>query len=227
MLIGLDEKTLVRSIPLICGTVATSVFHAACVSAEREPVAEQESVSPEVRMEFLVTDTAEWDCGGNGGSYGILSVNGTRLDTVDLYVGVQPVLGGLIFLPMRSEEDPSFGVFTCPTELVLFDGTEKSPLAELLPMFNGAFSNPMADGSNIYYWGFGDSRLYAIRHDFDSAVVDTTFLTDDTGLLATGNRYQFLMPELDGERVVFSTWPGRTFVLNMEFELISDSVAHR
>jgi len=194
-----------------------------CFPRDQEPTEIQSDQPARPVLDFAVTDTAEWECAGNGGSSGTLLVDGTYLDTVDIYLGVQPVVDGLIFMPMQTEESEELGASTCPTEPVLYDGAEKTLLGELLPMFNGAFSNPFADDSVVYYWGFRDGGLYAVRYNLGHASVDTTFLTDDSVLLATGNRYQFLMPEMRGDTVVYSTWPGRTFFLNMGMALMTDS----
>ena len=158
---------------------------------------------------------------------GLLYLNESYVDSVDAYFGVQALSNGWMFVPMQSEHDSVFGTWSCPTEPVFYDGAQDRPLSDRLPLYHGSFSNPVARGSAVYYWGFDGDRIYAVSYDFDESTADTTFLAEDANLLATGNRYQFLPPQFSDSVIPYETWPGRLFVLSGELAVVADSQVER
>ena len=204
--------------------VLAAVLLSGCGRGVRDELPQRSGSTTASSVRLAVVDTASWECGGNGGTLGVLFVDGSYTDTVDLSFGIHAVTGGHFFAPMETVEEPFVGFMRCPLDPVFFDGNDRTALAELLPLFRPGLSNPTSLSDTVLYWGFQGNRIYAVRFALTRGQADTTFLTDDPAELQHGNRYHFDPPLLlDGE-IVFSTWSGRVFVLDEDLAVIRDSV---
>jgi hypothetical protein len=188
--------------------------------AEAKPAAHSE---PIVLDRLTIRDSMEWECGGNGGRVGTLYADGVFVDSVDLYLRVHSLPGGILFAPVRSSELPDLGIETCPEGPVLFDGLNRRPLKEFLPFFSEHFSSPTVIDSMIWYWGFIGDRLYAVKYEVRTDRADTVFLAEDQLLQATDNRYQFQSPERTNSHVRYATYR-RTFTLATDMRVVHDSI---
>jgi hypothetical protein len=194
--------------------VALTVGLSACGHASRA-----------AQVAVVVGDSAKWECGGNGGWFGILRTAIGNIDSIELGFGAVVVPGGVIVEPVRGGRDDANEILVCPTEPVLVRGATVQPLAGLLPFFKRTLPAMAAIDSSILYWAIVEDRVYAARHSFQTGKTDTTFLVQDADLLATDNMYQLLPPRSVGATRIFETWPGQRFKLDSGMRLIGhDSI---
>lgn len=187
-------------------------------------------VEPMGPTDLAIRDTAEYENTIYGGQLGVLYRDGEPIDSIDLGFGVQPVPGGVLFLPVRSERDPELGTLTYMTEHVLYDGHDRHPIAGRLPHFDPSFSSPNVIDSLLYYWGLDREadyvyRVSAVRYDFRADRADSALLY--RAPLATDNPYHFQPPERDDGRIRYETH-GRIYWVSPEtMTIVRDSVSLR
>lgn len=168
---------------------------------------------------YVVRDSAEWDCYGNGGYFGALYDGEAFIDTVDLAIGVIPVSVGVIFAPFRA--DSSMEVMTgCPQEPVLREQGRTRPLRGILPLFDGGLPAMASDSGALLYWGIAGERVYAMRYAWNPRRLDSTMVSSDPLLLATDNRFQLEPPVRVDSEYRFSTAPGDKFVLDRNWRVV-------
>ena len=169
---------------------------------------------------YAVRDSAQWQCGGNGGWLAVLYHGDAYVDSIDLSTGFQTVPGGVIFAPVRSEEGT-----VCPAGPVLLQGQTRRTLEGLLPLFDPFFPARTVLDSSIFYWGFVGHRAYATRYNLTTHRADTAFLVEDSTLFQTDNRYQFLPPTRRDSTFTYETWTGRKFIVGRGMRLVTDSLS--
>lgn len=175
---------------------------------------------------YSIRDTADYENTIYGGRLGVLYHDGVRVDSIDLDFGLQPVPGGVLFLSVRTEEDPELGRLTYFGEHVLYDGRNRRNFTDGLPFFDPNFSSPAVIDSLFYYWGLDREasyvyRVLAVRYDFIREGIDSTFLFRDE--LATDNPYHFDRPEPTDGLIRYATH-GRTYWLRPDLTLVRDSI---
>lgn len=175
---------------------------------------------------YSIRDTADYENTIYGGRLGALYYDGVLVDSIDLDFGLQPVPGGVLFLPVETEEDPELGRLTYFAEHVLYDGRKRRQFTDRLPFFDPNFSSPAVIDSLFYYWGLDrDSsyvyRILAMRFDFTDERIDSTFLFRDQ--LATDNPYHFDRPHPTDGWIRYRTH-GRTYWLRPDLTLVRDSI---
>ncbi len=168
---------------------------------------------------YAVRDSAEWDCHGNGGYFGVLYHGDDLIDTVDLSAGYTPVQGGVIFAPMRDDSTVGAGR-DCPQEPVLFEGGRRRPLREILPLFESGLPALTSDSASVLYWGIAGERVYAMRYSWSPPRLDSTLVSADPSLLATDNRFQLEPPVRAGSEYRFPTASGMQFVLDRNWRVV-------
>lgn len=170
----------------------------------------------------VIPDTAEWDCGGNGGRFGTLYHDSTFVDSIDLSSGFSVTSRGVLFAPVRADTDGG-EVAICPLDPVVWDGRTRRPLKQMLPYYDVGFPGWLLSDSALLYWGFVHYRAYAVRFDLRTARTDTTFLVEDTALFATDNRFQFAPPDSVDTTYVFDVFQKTRFVLDRRLRLLETS----
>lgn len=170
----------------------------------------------------VVRDTAEWDCGGNGGRFGKLYHDSVFVDSIDLSSGYTVTPKGILFAPVRA--DSAGGELAiCPEDPIMWNGRSRRPLKQILPYYDAGFPGWLFSDSALLYWGFVHYRAYAVRYDFRTSKADTTFLVEDTALFATDNRFQFAPPDSVDSTYVFDVFQKTRFTLDRHLRLLATS----
>jgi hypothetical protein len=172
---------------------------------------------------YALRDSAQWECGGNGGRFGLLYRGRAFVDSIDIATGFQLIPQGLILTPVRSEDDGQGGRIVCPQDPVLLDGITRRPLGEFLLYFDPHFPTRALLDSAVLYWGFIGTRAYAARFRLTSHTTDTTFLVEDSSLFETDNSFQFLPPLRVDSTYLYETATGLKFSLGLDFHVIPNS----
>ena len=170
----------------------------------------------------VIDDTAEWDCGGNGGGFGRLYHDSTFVDSIDLLGGFTVTPKGVLFAPVRADTEGG-ELAICPQDPVVWDGRSRRPLKQMLPYYDVGFPGWLLSDSALLYWGFVHYRAYAVRYDLRNARTDTTFLVEDTALFATDNRFQFVPPAAVDSTYVFDVFQKLRFTLDRRLRLLGTS----
>ena len=157
---------------------------------------------------FTYGEQTDYRAGGMGGTYAPLYRDGTLVDTVEVYVGVQQARPDtVLFQPVRpAGTDPDFGPRGLPQRFTLLEGDRRRALGDVLPFVDDGFSSPSAFDGHVYYWAMDrdenwNVRLLAARYDVGTARLDTTFL--ETHALETDNTGYLGPPYRDGGAIVF------------------------
>jgi hypothetical protein len=185
------------------GFATLAITIAACAGGGPVPVSGPDPAG--VPAEYVLRDSVAYTSSVYGGRLALLYRNDRFLDSVDVRFGIPSVPGGILFLPVRSEEEEGIGILTAFTRYVLFDGATRRELAEFLPAFDDHFSSPAVIESRLWYWGFredstGALEVHAMRHDFRSDSTQGTYLF--RGPVATDDPYHFRPPERADDREV-------------------------
>ena len=170
----------------------------------------------------VVRDTAEWDCGGNGGRFGRLYHDSTFVDSIDLSSGYTVTPKGILFAPVHADSAGG-DLSICPDDPIMWNGRSRRPLKQILPYYDAGFPGWLFADSALLYWGFVHYRAYAVRYDLRTARTDTTFLVEDTALFATDNRFQFAPPDSIDSTYVFDVFQKTRFTLDRRLRLLKAS----
>jgi hypothetical protein len=184
----------------------------ATISARETPADTSLPMQSNLPPGYTLTDSTSWATMLEDGGRAVLRRGATMIDTVDLYFGVVAVgTDSLVFLPVRTDttpvhttEPPWFE--SAPTEHVFWTLESRRELRSLLPFFDAYFSSPVIEGTMIHYWGIAPNRptnrLYAMRYDFRTGVLDSLSLNREDPL-ATDYRYHLTTPQIQGNEISF------------------------
>ncbi len=159
---------------------------------------------------YVLSDTMPYEDNVSSGTMALLHRNGVFIDSVDVAFGV-PRVGrdSVLFLPVRSASGAT-GVTTSITDHVLFDGTNRKLLKDIVPHFDSHFSSPAMLAGALYYWGFfqstGIDSVQAVRYEFKRKRLNQLPLPATFG--GTDDRFYFTPPFLDRKEFVFKSAAG-------------------
>ncbi|MEO5509995.1 MAG: hypothetical protein ABIS27_05145 [Longimicrobiales bacterium] len=159
---------------------------------------------------YTLRDTSAYENLISSGRYALLYRGETFIDSVDVAFGVQTVgRDSVLFLPIRSDSATG-GVATSITEHLLFDGTTRTPINDLVPHFDSHFSSPAVLAGALYYWGLfqanGIDSVQAVRYEFARHRLNANPLPAKPP--GTDDRFYFTPPYLDGKEFVFKAPSG-------------------
>jgi hypothetical protein len=113
------------------------------------------------------------------------------------------------------------------TKLILYANRKKTPLSTTLEFYNEHFSSPAIIDASLYYWGFKEDKVMAVRKSFAAQTCDTITLAIE-GATITESPYHFKRPSAHGKDIKFALDDGQTFILRRDLKsarkIIADTI---
>ncbi|MGH1362197.1 MAG: hypothetical protein ACRBF0_01490 [Calditrichia bacterium] len=181
-------------------------------------------------IQIAISDSAKYESHSSSGTFGLLSVNGVFVDTVDVISVITLTSSGHVIyqkIICGKGYDVSPGaVYGYPVDYLIYDvkAKTKQPVAAHLPKFNDYLSSPIEYNEQLYYWGFrstdseGDVRAFAMQHSFHTEETDSLFLFEV--FLETDNPGFFGWPIKEENGIRYAPEYGDHWLVDFEKKLI-------
>jgi len=196
----------------------------ACLSLN---LSAQNTPEPKKNMlQITFSDSTQYESHSSSGVFGLLSINGVFIDTVDISsVSSFPISGYVIYQKVTRgsgfEVAPT-AVYGYPLSYLRYDVQKQTsePLAQYLPRFNDYLSYPKGYFGTLYYWGFkstdmeGDVKHFAMQHSFKTGRTDSLSLFE--GFLETDYPDFFKPPVLKKTGIRFGLDSGDSWLVHFK-----------
>jgi len=182
--------------------------------------------APARASDVTVRDTTDYVNDIYSGRFARLFCKGTLVDSFETAFGLHAVgRDSLVYQKVKTFDGPQL-TGTYFTTLMIFTPKGSAALGDSLLFYNGHFSSPACIDSNLYYWGFHEDNVYAVRFDIAAAQTDTMPFALK-GTVITDSPFHFQRPRLEGKGVIFEVKGGQTFVADPDMKSVRELIPEK
>ena len=177
------------------------------------------------QLGYTISDSSEYEGWIASGRFGVLSLDGMYVDTIELSYGLKHVPGGALFRRVQSSGEIAPGVpARSATDWFFHDGARCVQLKTVLSGFHNEFSELAVIDSVLYYWGGGNPH-HAFNYDFrtgTSSKSDSVLYTFELG-----TDFSYLTPPRKDGQLIRWTAPEKVVWTTLNLEIVREAQRER